>query len=199
MKKNVYLVLSQTGTMLSRIIKVFKRSRLNHSSISFVEDLSVMYSFGRLDPSNPFIGGFVRESPDYGTMRQFRRTWAEVFSFEVEEEIYNRLRAMAEKMYENRKSYKYNYKGLFLATFNISSHTPYRYYCSEFVAMMLREGNIIPKDALTGVAQPMDMYALPGSTPVYAGPLRAFRHRFKIWDLRDKWYNFKKKIQKKKR
>ncbi len=198
MKKNVYVVLSHTGTLLSFIIKVLKRSRLNHASISFVDDLSEMYSFGRVDSANPFIGGFVRESPNFGTMRQFRRTWAEVFCFEVEEEIYNRLQAMAEKMYQNRKSYKYNYKGLFLAIFNVSSHAPYRYYCSEFVAMMLREGNIIPKDALTEVAHPMDMYALPGSTLVYAGPLRAYRQRFKIYDLRDKWYDFKKKHFKKK-
>lgn len=199
MKKNVYLVLSQTGTLLSLIIKVLKRSRLNHASVCFEDDFSEMYSFGRLDYANPFIGGFVKESPDYGTMRHFPLTWSEIFAFEVEEEVYNRLISMTNKMYENRKSYKYNYKGLFLGIFNVASHTPYRYYCSEYVAMVLREASLIPKDALMGVVKPMDMYALPGATLVYAGPLRHFRHKFSVYDLRDKWYYFKKKIFKKKK
>ena len=52
--RKVYIVLSQTGTVLSRILKLYTRSPYNHSSIALTEDLEVMYSFGRLNPYNPF-------------------------------------------------------------------------------------------------------------------------------------------------
>ena len=43
--KQVYIVISQTGTVLSRILKLITGAEYNHASISLADDLSVMYSF----------------------------------------------------------------------------------------------------------------------------------------------------------
>ena len=72
--KYVYIVISQTGTILSRILKVFTDREYNHASISLKDDLSVTYSFGRKHPYNPFLGRFVTESPDFGTFKRFANT-----------------------------------------------------------------------------------------------------------------------------
>ena len=61
--KQLYIVISQTGTLLSRILKALTGAEYNHASISLSEDLEEMYSFGRRYPYNPFWGGFVMESP----------------------------------------------------------------------------------------------------------------------------------------
>lgn len=45
--KNIYIVLTQTGTLLSRIIKFLTQGQYNHASIGFDEELNYMYSFGR--------------------------------------------------------------------------------------------------------------------------------------------------------
>ena len=72
--KYVYIVISQTGTILSRILKAFTHREYNHASISLKDDLSVMYSFGRKYPYNPFLGRFVIESPNFGTFKRFANT-----------------------------------------------------------------------------------------------------------------------------
>jgi hypothetical protein len=50
-----------------------------------------MYSFGRLNPYNPFIGGFVHESIDHGTFKRFYRTKTKIYSMEVNEEQFKKI------------------------------------------------------------------------------------------------------------
>lgn len=74
--KQIFIVITQTGTMLSRILKRITGAEYNHASLSLSQDLTRMYSFGRRHPYNPFWGGFVIESPHAGTFRRFSDTTA---------------------------------------------------------------------------------------------------------------------------
>ena len=47
MGKTIYIVLTDTGTLLSKTIGMYTRKDLNHASIAFDEQLTEMYSFGR--------------------------------------------------------------------------------------------------------------------------------------------------------
>ena len=62
--KKIYIVLTHSGTTLSKIIKGFTKDEFSHVSISLDKELNEMYSFGRLNPYNPFWGGFVHEYID---------------------------------------------------------------------------------------------------------------------------------------
>ena len=62
--KHLYVILSQTGTVLNRVITAVTKERLGHASLSFQDDLHIMYSFGRRRPNNPFLGGFVKMLPE---------------------------------------------------------------------------------------------------------------------------------------
>ena len=66
--KQIFIVITQTGTMLSRILKRITGAEYNHASLSLSRDLTRMYSFGRRHPYNPFWGGFVIESPPRGNV-----------------------------------------------------------------------------------------------------------------------------------
>ena len=70
--KKIYIILTYTGTILSKIVKIYTRRENSHVSISLNEDLTKMYSFGRLNPYNPFSGGFVHEEIDKGTFKRFK-------------------------------------------------------------------------------------------------------------------------------
>lgn len=59
--KKIYIIMSFTGTILSRIIKMYEHDKYCHVSISLDKKLNQMYSFGRLNPYNTFIGGLVHE------------------------------------------------------------------------------------------------------------------------------------------
>ena len=91
--KKIYLVLTHTGTMLSRIIKTFTRDEFTHSSISLDIDLKQLYSFGRLNPYNPFVGGFVHEAIDNGTFKRFYNTQAKIYALDVTDVQYERIQA----------------------------------------------------------------------------------------------------------
>lgn len=80
--RKVYIVLTYTGTILSRIVKMYTRREYSHVSIAFDEDLKEMYSFGRLNPYNPFIGGFVYERIDRGLLKKLKRLKQEYIPYQ---------------------------------------------------------------------------------------------------------------------
>jgi hypothetical protein len=102
-EKEIYIVLTQTGTILSRILKAITNAQYNHSSISLEDDLSTMYSFGRLFPYNPFIGGFVKESTSIGTFKRFYNTEATVLRVSVPIEKHKAMKVYLTEMYKNKK------------------------------------------------------------------------------------------------
>ena len=60
----IYIVISQTGTLFSRALKVATRHPYNHVSISLDRELNAMYSFARRNIYCPWIAGFIEENPD---------------------------------------------------------------------------------------------------------------------------------------
>ena len=83
-----YIVLTHSGTALSKIIKGFTKDEFSHVSISLDKELNEMYSFGRLNPYNPFWGGFVHEYIDKGTFKRFYKTRSKIYSLNITEEQY---------------------------------------------------------------------------------------------------------------
>ncbi|MBQ4141741.1 MAG: hypothetical protein IJD70_10420 [Clostridia bacterium] len=174
MSGTVYIVISQTGTILSRILKVLTGAKYNHASISLVPDLETMYSFGRVHPYNPVLGGFVTESPNRGTFKRFSKTKATILSISVTDEQYRALKEKLESMQENKKRYHYNYIGLFLAGVRIPYHQKRCYYCSEFVKEMLVRQGIRGADQLASIVEPIHFLQLPDANYVYSGSLKAY-------------------------
>lgn len=107
--KQIFIVITQTGTMLSRILKRITGAEYNHASLSLSQDLTRMYSFGRRHPYNPFWGGFVIESPHAGTFRRFSDTTAIILAVEITEERYAALEATLEAMWARREQFSYNF------------------------------------------------------------------------------------------
>ena len=172
--KKLYIVLSQTGTLVSRIIKLFTKAEYNHASISLCDDLSIMYSFGRLKPKNPFIAGFVTESASFGTFKHFPKTKVMVISFDIAEEKYLDMLNTLDAMYKSKQKFGYNYLGLYLAAIKVRRYKKDCYYCSEFVRWFLQKYDIKGADELTGIAYPTEFLSMPDFEDVYSGKLVDF-------------------------
>lgn len=174
MTRNIYIVVSQTGTMLSRIIRLVTGAAYNHASISLVPDLGVMYSFGRLNPYNPFWGGFVTESPHWGTFKRFFQTEVAVLEVPVTQEQFEQLQSRIDAMLRQRQRYHYNYLGLVLAGVRIRYHQRDCYYCSEFVKEMLLCSRIPGAEDLDPIIHPIHFLSLPQARLVYRGKLTEY-------------------------
>ncbi len=173
-KKKIYVVVTQTGTILSRILKCITHNKYNHASIALDENLNEMYSFGRKQAYNPFWGGFVRESPKFGTFKRFKKTISKIIEFEIDEEKYNYIKEKLHSMNENNSQYHYNYKGLFVAWFGKKLTRKNYYYCSEFVREIVLDGDVVPDDFFGNITQPIDFLKIPNSKIIYTGILKDF-------------------------
>ena len=103
--RKIYIILTHTGTLLSNIIKFYMGCEFSHVSIALDEQLEQMYSFGRLHPYNPFLGGFVHEYIKQGTFKRFQNTTAKVYCLphHLMKDGYMRLRFP--KRYSSRMSH----------------------------------------------------------------------------------------------
>ncbi len=175
-KETVYIVLSQTGTVLSRILKLVTRAPYNHSSIALSEDLQTMYSFGRVNPYNPFVGGFVEESPSAGTFKRFKNTRVMVLEVEVGAEARDELVQLLCGMLRERTRYHYNYLGLFLAALHVHWQKTNCYYCSEFVKAMVERLGLSGVEQIPSIVKPIHFLSLKHRT-VYVGRLQDYAAR----------------------
>lgn len=173
-KREIYIVISQTGTLLSRLLRHITKAEYNHASISLRSDLFMLYSFGRIHPYNPFWGGFVTESPHWGTFKRFSDTKVQVLAVAVSEEQYRRIRAKIKTMVIMRKHYHYNYLGLFLAALRVHYRRTGCYYCSEFVKAMLEMIEIPGAGELENIVKPIHFLNLPDANVIYCGLLRSY-------------------------
>lgn len=174
MEKSVYIVLSQTGTMFSRTLKFFTNAEYNHASISLTPDLNKMYSFGRLNPYNPFIGGFVEEGRNVGTFKRFHRTKALVLELKVSENEYNQIKYFIEYFVEHKIEFHYNYLGVLFACFKKHHKSSKRFYCSEFVKACLECFNIANAKELPKIIKPIDFLKLNNKNIIYTGLLQNY-------------------------
>jgi hypothetical protein len=175
MEKHVYIVVSQTGTLLSRFLKLVTRAEYNHASISLVPDLDIMYSFGRKNPYNPFLAGFVKESARFGTFKRFSKTRVVVLDIAVSDAQYQAISRRINTMTVLKHHYRYNYLGLWLAGLRICYRQKRCFYCSEFVKDLLEKQDIHGVDALDPIVQPIHFLSLPAAQQIYTGLLKDYR------------------------
>lgn len=174
MQSKIYIVVSQTGTLLSRILKLITGAEYNHVSLSLTKDLETMYSFGRKWAYNPFWGGMVKESPNYGTFKRFRKTEAVVLEVPVDDDLYKEMTDYLEKMYLEKENYHYNYLGLILAAIKVHYHPTNHYYCSSFVKDVLVHFKLIAPDEMTEIVQPVHFMELFEEKKIYSGKLQLY-------------------------
>lgn len=172
--EKIYIVLTYTGTVLSRIIKNYTKDEFSHVSISLDSELKQMYSFGRLKPYNPFVGGFVHEGIYHGTFKRFKNTVAEVYSLEVTQQQYEKICKMIDFIKKSEQPYKFNIIGLLAVGFKKRVHIRHSFYCAEFIKYVLEHAKINTK-ILPEMVKPEDFKKLDNLKLEYKGKLREYK------------------------
>lgn len=136
------------------------------------EKLDRLYSFGRLNPYNAFVGGFVHEGVHIGTFKRFKNTVAEIYQLEVTDEEYENIVEIINNFESNPSQYKFNVKGLFLTVMNIKIEKENCFYCAEFVKYVLDNAEI--ENNLPDIIKPCDFQKLEGIKKLYSGYLQQY-------------------------
>ncbi len=184
-EKYIYLVVSETGTWTSKLVRAFTKTKYCHVSVSLDKSLETMYAFGRRLIWTPLFGGFIKESPTTGVFKRFPKTDMVLLRFSISEAQAVAIKTRLEDLYAQKKKYKYNYIGAFLATFRKPFPRKRKYYCSEFVQALLEEFLVCPVGALPKVVYPEDFIKLFPDEVIYRGYLQSYVQSVDEEDLSD--------------
>ena len=167
----VYIVLTNTRTLFTRLIKLFTKQPLNHASISFSKDLYSTFSFGRKKANNPFIGGFVKEDL---AGQLFKYADCAIYSCSVSRMQYELMRRFVQQIEINQYSYKYNFIGLLGVLLNRKIDNKKSFFCSQFVAAVLKRGGITIENKPESLIKPSDFMDSEDFQLLYEGKLIKF-------------------------
>ena len=120
----IYILLTDKGTLFTKLIKLYTKKPYNHASISFDSELSEVYSFGRKTARNPFIGGFVKEDVDKGL---FKEANCVVYALKVNEVQLQKMNCYIKEIEAQKGEYRYNLFGL-LGFYSISPFKEKRHF-----------------------------------------------------------------------
>ncbi|CAM4018565.1 hypothetical protein L1N85_12355 [Paenibacillus alkaliterrae] len=168
---DIYVLLTNTGTLFSKTIQLYTKNLLNHASIAFDSDLNEVYSFGRKNPSNPFFAGFVKEDVR-GPF--FEDSICSLYKCTVTHCAYICIRNQIRYMEQNRDQYKYNLLGMLGIMLNIEMKRDYAYFCSQFVASVFEQSGVNLVDKPSLFVTPGDLEQTPMLELVYHGKLHAY-------------------------
>ncbi|MRH42493.1 hypothetical protein GH741_07320 [Aquibacillus halophilus] len=169
--KVVYVLLTDTGTLFTKIIKWFTNAPYNHVSIVFDEELNEIYSFGRKDPRNPLIVGFIRQDVYLGTYRYFYNTRCLLLKVEVSSAEYIRFRSVIQNFNNNKDIYSYNFLGIVGVAINCPINQRNKYFCSQFVAEVFEKSGLSLWNLPSTLVTPNDFLMNPYFKLVYEGRL----------------------------
>lgn len=170
--KKIYIILTHTGTFLSKIIKCYTGDEFSHVSIALDSKLEKMYSFGRINPYNPFYGGFVHEGVNIGTFKRFSKTRARIYSLEITDEQYEKITEIIILIRKLKNQYRFNIWGLFAVAFNIKIRPKKSFYCAEFVKYLFDEADI--KTSLPELVRPENFKQIHDLEQEYDGLLKLY-------------------------
>lgn len=173
-EKKVYILLTDTGTLFTRLIKLYTKKPYNHASISFDSELSEVYSFGRKTARNPFIGGFVKEDVDKGLFKQAN---CAIYALSVNEVQMKKINRYIKEIEAQKGEYRYNLLGLLGFILNKPIKRQKAFFCSQFVATVLKESNIIDFGKSPSLVAPNDLQKVSKFEFVYEGELKAYPNK----------------------
>jgi hypothetical protein len=170
-EKQVYILLTNTGSLLTKLIKLYTKKPYNHASIAFDRNLSEVYSFGRKTARNPFIGGFVKEDVRTGI---FKQADCAIFSIAVTEGQIRKMKHYLQDIESRKKQYRYNFLGLFGVMLNKPLNRKNAFFCSQFVAYVLKESSIMDFEKPLALIAPHDLQCVTTVQFVYEGKLKEY-------------------------
>ncbi|TQS75127.1 hypothetical protein DX933_07950 [Ornithinibacillus gellani] len=181
MEKKVYILLSDTGSFFTKLIKLFTKKRYNHASISLDAALSDVYSFGRKKAGNPFVGGFVKEDVKQGL---FTQADCAIYALSVTEFQFNQMKSFIQEIESEKESYRYNFLGLFGFIIKRPIKREKALFCSQFVASVLKGCHIIQFEQPLSLIAPCDLQELSELKLVYEGTLKAYhKGTGEVWNV----------------
>lgn len=175
-KRYLYLVLTRTGTVPSKLIGFVTGKRYTHVSIASDEMLTEMYSFCRDKKEKPLPAGFNREDLFTEVFGACKTIPGEVYRLPVTDEQLERYNDVIRHFILNRGSYSYDVGALLPMALHIPYKLRNRFVCSVWVGFVLGKSGVKHNiDKQPSLIEPEDFRSIEGAELVYRGDLKKYR------------------------
>lgn len=134
--RSLYLMISQTGTGVGRMIRVVSRYPFNHVSLSLDPSLRQWVSFARYSENIPLYGGFIAESPER-YLASGRDVRVRIFRLEIDENRANRLETLFSQAGSRNSRLIYNTYDAVAGVMGGRIPIPNAYTCLSFACAVL--------------------------------------------------------------
>ena len=174
----ILVLLVRHVDLRSRALVTFTRGVYSHASLGFEDDPETYYSFA--------YRGFCIEQADF-LVRRTPDAWCRVYRIPCSAEQERRARSIVSSFCGRKESLKYNAIGLVLACLHIPLARRNRFYCSQFVALVLNRACGIGSKRWARACLPDGLSSVRPSELLFDGLAqnlpKAFSSGAKLWKL----------------
>lgn len=170
--KKINVCLTFSGTPYAKAIRWFTKDKYSHASLCLEEDWTTWYSMGRKGRRKFWIVRFQEENVKERFLDWFPDTELMILEREVSDETYYKIKEIL-GMYDENTT-KYNYLGILGMTINKGIEHENRYFCSELIANILKEVELLDIDKEPVLTKPMDFLDDASYVVKYEGDVRGY-------------------------
>jgi len=157
-KQSIYIVLSQTVSMVGKAIRKITKDEYTHVSLSFDEKLNVMYSFSREEIEYPLVGVASTETLNkYFLGREEENIKMKVYKIDLSPDEYRDIKTFVNHIFNDNEGYMYNFLEPLNVFTGMSLNCYKTYVCSTFVFDALKAGNIVGNINSNSTVSPQEL------------------------------------------
>lgn len=168
--KKLTILLTRYPSALSRFLCRCCRCDYLHASVGFEEDLDTFYSFG--------FSGYRVERITHYLKSECGPLPCALYELNVPEHVYENVKRVLCEFEQHKNALYYTKLGAALALLRLGCRWENHYFCSQFVAEVLRRSNAVslPKDSSLYLAP--ELARLDGVREAYQGDTLDFVRRY---------------------
>lgn len=171
-KKKIYILLTRFPDVWSKLIGFMTHSPYTHASIGLEEDLNTYYSF-------VWKGFIVEDITRY--LKHFSKPFpCELHEFEVTAEQYDIIKRLLHEFAAKKQTYSFARWELIFGLFRMPIIRRNRYYCSQFIADVLKESEVLQSKRNSARYFPKDFRKIAGGNMIFKGNLLGYVQKFAL-------------------
>lgn len=169
--KSIYIFLARTQSIVSKIVSFFTSETYTHAAIALDEEFVFLYSSARKDGFRMFPAGPCREYLNRGFYTLVGKTPCAVYELKVSDEAYYRAKQEISWFMRHENEFGFNAIGIVACKFGIPYERKNKYFCSQFVAEILRRSGCVELPKRNCLMRPSDYMSLPNVEKVFEGDI----------------------------
>lgn len=169
--KMIYILLTRTRTLNSRLIHAATCDEYTHVAIALDPELKELYSFARLYAYAPLPAGFVQENLQTAVYARNKKANCMLYQMAVADEQYDFICTRINQMKESKDTYHYSVLGLLLCKMDFAHERYSHMFCSQFVSRLLEEAGAVILPKPSSLMRPIDFTRLSGLHCCYKGTI----------------------------